>query len=125
MTRADQTLCWFYGLTAIVALIATWWHNVAFIGSGQGSSIVDFVTAAYANHAAASLTNDVVLVAVAIFVFIVVEARRLGIARVWVYLVLSIVVAISVAFPLFLIVRQVALAKRRQATATGDLKVGR
>ncbi|MEZ0342735.1 DUF2834 domain-containing protein [Mycobacterium sp. pV006] len=115
LTRADKILCAIYGVTALGALIATWWHNVAFFVSGQGRSIVDFVTAAYANHAAASLTNDVVLVAVAAFVFIVVEARRLGIAHVWVYLVMSICVAISVAFPVFLIVRQNVLARRRPA----------
>ncbi|MCV7370469.1 hypothetical protein CRI77_20745 [Mycolicibacterium duvalii] len=113
MTRADKILCAVYGVTALVALVATWWHNVAFILSGQGRSITDFIAAAYANHAAASLTNDVVLVAVAAAVFMVVEARRLGIAHVWAYLVMSVFIAISVAFPVFLIVRQVVLARGR------------
>ncbi|MGE2734483.1 DUF2834 domain-containing protein [Mycolicibacterium vaccae] len=117
MTRIDKVLCAVYGLIALGALVATWWHNVAFVVSGQGRSLTDFVSAAYANHAAASLTNDVVLVAIAIVVFMVVEARRLGIARVWLYLVMGVFVAISVAFPVFLIVRQITLARRRPALA--------
>lgn len=119
-TRSDKILCAVYGSTALVALVATWWHNVAFIVSGQGRSITDFVSAAYANHAAASLTNDVVLVAVAALVFMVVEAHRLAIAHVWVYLVMSLLLAISVALPVFLIVRQIVLVRRRGAAVTEE-----
>ncbi|MGE2730954.1 DUF2834 domain-containing protein [Mycolicibacterium vaccae] len=79
MTRTDTILCAVYGLIALGALVATWWHNVAFIVSGQGRTPTDFISAAYANHAAASLTNDVVLVAVAIVVFMVV--RQITLAR--------------------------------------------
>ena len=113
MTRTDKALCALYAAVAAVALVATWWHNVAFVVSGQGESLLDFIRAAYTNHAAMSLTNDLLLVGAAVLVFMVVEARRLGIARIWLYLVISMLVAISVGFPIFLIVRQVALARRR------------
>jgi integral membrane sensor domain MASE1 len=113
MTTRDRTLIGIYGVIAAVAFVATWWNNIAFFVSGTGSSLLDFAHAGYANYAAASLTNDVILVAVAAFVFMVVEARRLEMPRVWVYLVLSVVVAVSVALPLYLIVRQYALARRR------------
>lgn len=113
MTRTDRTLCAVYGAIAVVALVATWWHNVGFIVSGQGESLVDFIHAGYANHAAASLTNDLLLVGAAVFVFMAVEGRRLGIRRMWLYFVISFGVAVSVGFPIFLIVRQVALAHRR------------
>ena len=115
MTRGDRALCAVYAVIAVVALVATWWHNVAFLTSGQGESLLDFIRAGYANHAAASLTNDVVLAGAAVFVFMAVEARRLGISRVWLYFVISMVVAVSVRFPIFLIVRQIALARHRSA----------
>lgn len=120
MTRSDRTLCVIYAAIAVTALVATWWHNVAFILSGQGESLLDFLRAAYVNHAGASLTNDLLLLGAAVFVFMVVEARRLGISRIWLYFVISIGVAISVGLPLFLIVRQVALARIRVAEKGAD-----
>ena len=47
---------------------------------------------------------------VAAFVWMVVEARRLGIRFVWAYIGLSLLVAVSVMFPLFLLARQRRLA---------------
>jgi hypothetical protein len=41
------------------------------------------------------------------------EAHRLDIRFVWLYVVLSFVIAVSVMFPLFLIARQRALARRQ------------
>jgi hypothetical protein len=117
LTRTDRALCGIYLGVAAVALVATWWNNIAFFRGEDNGGLVGFVQAAFANHAAASLTNDLLLLAVAVFVLMVVEARRLGIPHVWAYLVLSVVVAISVAFPLFLIARQRALAGRRPSNA--------
>jgi len=45
------------------------------------------------------------------------EARRLGIRFVWVYIVLSLGIAVSVMFPLFLIARQIKLAARSERSA--------
>ena len=42
----------------------------------------------------------------AALVFMVVEARRTGVRFVWIYVVLSFVVAVSVTFPLFLLARE-------------------
>ena len=50
---------------------------------------------------------------VAGYIFMIVEARRLGIRHVWVYLLLSSIVAVSVMFPLFLIARQYAISLQR------------
>ena len=38
--------------------------------------------------------------------FIVVEARRLGMKRAWLYIVLSLVTAFAFTFPLFLAMRE-------------------
>ena len=58
-------------------------------------------------------TNDLFLVFVVAAVFMIVEARRIELPRVWIYVGLSFVLAISVGFPLFLAARQVRLAERR------------
>jgi len=107
----DKVLCAVYGVLAVVALVATWWNNIAFVLSDDNGGLAGFILGGYANHAAASLTNDVILVAVVALVFIFVEGMRLGIRRLWIYPILSVFVAISVAVPVFLIVRQVRLAR--------------
>lgn len=113
MTTGDQKLCLFYGLLAFGALVATWSQNIAFFLLPDNGGLPGFIRMAYANPAAASLSNDVVFVAVVAGIFMIAEARRLQVRHVWLYLVLSACVAISVMFPLFLIARQRRLAALR------------
>ncbi|MCC7360028.1 MAG: DUF2834 domain-containing protein [Anaerolineales bacterium] len=113
LTRADKLLCATYAGIALVALFATWSHNLAFFQQPDNGGLPSFIAAAYANPAAASISNDILFYLLAGWLFMVVEARRLGIKHVWVYLALSGLIAISVMFPLFLITRQAALARRR------------
>ena len=93
-----------YAALALGALVATWWHNIAFIR--DGGSAMDFLTDGYANHVAASLINDLWFMVAAAFVFMLVDARRTGVRHVWLYLVLSAGIAVSVMFPLYLIARE-------------------
>lgn len=113
MTRGERILCLLYAGAAIVALFATWIHNMEFLMDPDSGGVAGFFRQAYANHAAASFANDLFALAVVAIVFMIVEARRLHIPRVWAYVALSFVVAISVAFPLFLIARQLAMARGR------------
>lgn len=107
MTSAERTLCWVYGIVALVALVGTQWALVAFMNSDEGlGAIVD-------GPAATFLTVDLLAVAVAATVFMVVDGRRIGLPRLWAYVLLVFVVAVSVAFPLFLIGRTRHLAKGR------------
>lgn len=114
LTRNDKIVCGTYAVIAVVALVATWWNNIGFFTT-ESASLIDFFRSGYANYGSSSLTNDLLLFGLAAFVFMVVEARRIGIPKVWIYIVLSAVVAVSVAFPLFLIRRQLVLADRRVA----------
>lgn len=113
MTRAEKGLCGVYAVIAVMALIATWSNNLVFFQQPNNGGLAGFVAALYVNPAAASITNDILFLCLVSFVFMVVEASRLGIRHVWVYLVLSGLIAVSVMVPLFLIVRQMALARQR------------
>lgn len=113
MTRAEKTLCIVYAVIAVVALVVTQVNNIAFFLQPQNGGIVGYVSALYANPAVASFTNDIMLYVVAGYIFMVVEARRLGIRHVWVYLLLSSFIAVSVMFPLFLIARQYQISRQR------------
>ena len=52
----------------------------------------------------------------------VLEARRLGMRGVWLYLLFGMLVAISVTVPIFLINRERALAQREPSSAAGTLE---
>jgi Terpene cyclase DEP1 len=106
MTNKDKLTCATYALIAIAALPATWINNLAFMQQ-PNHSFNDFFVAAYANAAAASLANDLFLLAIAASIFMVIEGKRVGVRYVWLYLVLSGILAISVTFPLFLLARHI------------------
>ncbi len=115
MRRRDTALCVFYGAAAAVALLGTWSQNLAFMALPDSGGVMGFIHAATANHAAASIGTDLGFMCLVAFVWMVVEARRLGIRFVWVYLALSMLVAVSVMFPLFLLARQLRMARMAAA----------
>ncbi len=112
MKTADKALCVFYGLVALGALFATWSQNLAFFALPDNGGLLGFIRGAYANPAAASISNDILFMCFAAFTFMIVEARRLGIRHVWLYILLSCGIAVSVMFPLFLLARQRKLVER-------------
>jgi hypothetical protein len=118
MTRSEKILCAVYAIIAVVALVATWSNNIAFMSQPENQGLLSWYNALYANHAAASFTNDLFMLALAGCIFMAVEARRLHMRFVWVYILLSGPIAISVMFPLFLIARQVTLAQHRLQSST-------
>ena len=110
MKITNKALVATYIIIAIAALIATWYHNILFMKT-NGEGFMGFINGMYANHAAASIANDVLFLGIAVNVLMVVEAKRLNIKYVWVYILLSFVVAISVMAPIFLAVRQWKICK--------------
>ena len=113
----SRTLCWVYGAIALAALVATWSQNIRFFSQDGNDGLWGFIRDSYANPASSSITNDLLLIVVAVFVFMVVESRRVGVRHVWLYMVGSLVIAVSVFFPLFLLARELKLAEA--ATAEG------
>ena len=111
MELASKALCAAYAVVSAAALAGTWSHNLAFLATPDHGGVAGFLRGTMANHAAASISLDLAFLGVALMVWMVVEARRLGIRFVWVYVTLSFLVAISVMFPLFLIARERRLAE--------------
>lgn len=113
MKRSEKILCGGYTIIAVVALVVTWSNNIAFMLQPENQNTMSFYHALYANQAAASFTNDLLLYALAGFIFMVFEARRLHMRHVWVYILLSLLIAVSVIFPLFLIARQITMSRQQ------------
>ena len=108
MTHHWTPLAFVYLALAIVGLVGTWTFNALaivqmrdFIGDWVGSG-----------PSVSSLTVDLLVVAVAGCIFIVIEARRLGMKRAWLYVVLSGLTAFAFTFPLFLAMRERTLTRR-------------
>ena len=57
------------------------------------------------------MIGDFLLLIFPVVILMVIEARRLGVKYVWAYIVGGFVIAISVAFPLFLLARELRLEK--------------
>ncbi|WP_199539111.1 DUF2834 domain-containing protein [Desertihabitans brevis] len=117
MTGRAAEVLWF--VLAGVGLVGTWTFNVLSIAAGR-DYLGDWLGS---GPSVSSLVVDVVVVLLACWVLMLVEARRLGIRHVWVYLVLAPVVALAFALPLFLAVRERRLRELRVAPA--DLVSGR
>ena len=91
-----------YLVLAIIGLVGTFFFNAWTVVAGR-----DFLGDVFGGGpAVSSIGVDLLVVAVAGAVFIVVEARRLGMKRAWLYIVLSLVTAFAFTFPLFRAMRE-------------------
>lgn len=117
LSGTDKLLCGIYFVLAVAALVFAFGNTVAYMLSSGNGGLSGFFSAGYVNYATSSLTNDLLIVAVAAVVLMVVEGRRLGVRYVWAYVAASFLIAISVAFPLFLIARQLKLVATKSVEA--------
>jgi hypothetical protein len=102
MTRNWTPLALVYLGLAIVGLIGTWWFNVAAILQHR-DYLGDLLTS---GAAVSSITVDLLVVATAGSVLIIVEARRLRMRFGWLYVVGAGLTAFAFTFPLFLAMRE-------------------
>jgi len=116
MNGSDKRMCAIYLVIAVVALFGTWSQNLAFMAEPGHGDALTFIRACFANHAAASIAIDLLLLGVAVFVFMGIEAKKHRMRFYWLYVVASLGIAISVVFPVFMAVRQWHLAKEREAS---------
>ena len=96
-----------YAALAVAGLVIPWYFNLQFMRAAGGQfALGAFVAGGYANPAAASLTSDLTVGATAFLIWMIAEARRLGMRYAWVYAVLLFGVAFGFACPLFLFMRE-------------------
>lgn len=66
----------------------------------------NFVGALFVNGAAGGFAVDVLLSSLVFWVFLFADARRSGVARPWVYVIVNLLIGLSCALPLFLWARE-------------------
>jgi Terpene cyclase DEP1 len=120
MSATSRRLCLVYGVTAVLALFATWHQNLHYVREANGfvDTNLRFWQATLVNPASISITVDLFLFGLAVTIWQVLEARRLQLRFVWLYVLFGLLIAISFTFPLFLIARELRLAQIANQTAT-------
>ncbi|MFL6105421.1 MAG: DUF2834 domain-containing protein [Marmoricola sp.] len=107
MTRTRSTaLEATYVVLALTGLVAV--GAAAVQVSGQS-----FWNDLFANPATTTVTLDLALVGLAVIVFVVTEASRLGMRRPWIWVALAIPLPGAFVFPLFFVLRERRLAASR------------
>lgn len=96
----------FYLVCCVAGAVVPWYYNLQFLQTGESFTFQKFFAAGMVSPLASSLTTDFIISFAALFVWMVIESRRLRIRYLWVYLVICFVVAWACAAPLFLFMRE-------------------
>ena len=95
----------FYLLGAILGFLLPYYFFVSFLLE-HGLNIGLFVEQMFGTPIAAFFAVDVLVTSVVLWGFIFSEGRKLGMKRLWVYVLATLLVGVSLALPLFLDVRE-------------------
>ena len=96
----------FFLILSIIGLITAWIFNGVASVTGQ-----DYLNAWFGSAVDWVLSVDLLIVAIVGSALMIFEAQRLGMKRVWLYIVLSGITAFAFTFPLFLAMREKKLAE--------------
>jgi hypothetical protein len=123
MAISRKVLCVVYGLIGLIALVGCWGNNVQYLNLHLGILGVNahFWGETLVNPASRSITIDLLFLSLAAIIWMLLEARRLSMRGVWIYVLLGAFVAISAAFPAFMIHRERSLARRDGSSNAGTL----
>jgi lysylphosphatidylglycerol synthetase-like protein (DUF2156 family) len=102
---------WLYLFAAIVGALLPLSFCVPFLAT-HGLDLPLFFRQLFVNNVSAFFGTDVIVSAVVLCLFVAAEGRRLGMKRLWVYVLCTLLVGVSLGFPLFLFFRE---RKRRAA----------
>ena len=124
MTISRKALCVSYGAIGLLAFIGTWGNIINLVGEhGFWGGTIRFWQDVLANESSRFITVDMLFLGMAVVLWMVLEARRLKIPGVWLYVVFGFFIAISLAVPLFMIHREIRLSAAVPAEPGGTLRV--
>ena len=102
-----------YLLAAILGAILPLSQLVPFLTT-HGLDLKLFFTFLFSNGVSGFFGMDVIVSSFVLWIFVFSEGRRLGMRRLWVYVVCNLAVGVSLALPLFLLFRQRTLDREQQ-----------
>ena len=108
MSRANvgqAKVQWLFLIAAILGFILPVRHFVRFLLS-EGLNVSAFMEQLFQNDVSAFFAMDVVVSTVSLWLFVFIEGRRRRMKALWVYVVCTLLVGVSLALPLFLFFRE-------------------
>ena len=102
----------FYLLAAILGAVLPLSQLLPFLKT-HGLDLSLLFTYLFSNGVSGFFGMDVIVSSVVLWVFVFTEGRRLGMRRLWLYVVCNLMVGVSLALPLFLLFRERALDSKR------------
>ena len=80
----------------------------------HGLDLKLFFTFLFSNSVSGFFGMDVIVSSLVLWLFVFSEGRRVGMQRLWVYVICNLAVGVSLALPLFLLFRERALESKAQ-----------
>jgi Terpene cyclase DEP1 len=121
MPISRRVLCVVYALVGLVALAGTWGNNIEYLHLGIIGANIHFWQETLVNPASRSITVDILCLALAAIVWMLLEARRLSMRGAWLWVLFGLFVAMGAAFPWFMAHRELVLGKRDPSSDGGTL----
>lgn len=107
----------FYGLCTAAGAVVPWYYNLRFMReSGELLTPQRWLAEGFVTPLAGSITSDFLIGTIPVLVWMVVEARRLRMRHLWVYVLGTFLVAFAFTCPLFLLMREWHLQRVRSET---------
>jgi Terpene cyclase DEP1 len=108
--RFSKLFAGIYFTLSIIGLVGTWYFNLQFFRADTGQG---YLEAWFANDASSSAAIDLIVILLMACVFFFREGLRIGWRWYWIalFIPLSVSVALACAFPLFLGLRELHLAR--------------
>jgi len=101
-----------YLVLAILGFALPYYFLASFLVA-SGPDLGAFVKELFATKISSFFAADLLISAVVFLVYLRREARRYDMGRWWIYLVATLLVGLSFAFPLFLYVRESSISRMR------------
>lgn len=102
----------FYLFAAIVGTAIPLYFFFLFFAE-QGFDLMNFLNAAFANKAATAFIADLLLSALVAFVFVARDGKQLGINKLWLVILATCFVGLSLGLPLYLYFREAKIEARQ------------
>jgi hypothetical protein len=108
----------FYGVFTAAGVVIPWYFNIRFMQeSGETLTPQRWLAEGFTNPLSGSITSDFLIGTIPVLVWMVVEARRLKMRHLWIYVLGTFLVAFAFTCPLFLLMREIHLQRRNDPGA--------
>jgi hypothetical protein len=97
---------WLYLLLTIVGGLSTWYFNLQFFAAAEDASLGAFIAETGTTLPAQSINADIAVASFTFLIWMWIEGRRLKMKGLWIYTMLTFLVAFAFSFPLFLLFRE-------------------